>query len=48
MVEVGSGLYDVSRDEDAPNLLPVFESQGETLGAGTNQVECASDPNPLS
>ena len=47
MVQVGSGIHDAPRNEDTPNLLPVVEPQGETLGAGTNHVERTHDPHPL-
>ena len=47
MVQLGSGIHDASRYEDTPNLLPVVEPQGETLGAGTDHVESTHHPHPL-
>ena len=47
MVQVGGGIHDASRYEDTPNLLPVVEPQGETLGAGTNHVQRTRQPDPL-
>ena len=37
----------VPGDQNAPDLLPVVQAQGEALGAGADHVQGADDPDPL-